>query len=99
MHSAIRRRTSRRGSRGAGLLVLVCALAAFAPAAVAEPDPVPPAAARAHLPAVPTAPDPTTQVQNPVTGTGDHVVTIPVGATAMTATVYGKAAPAPRAVR
>lgn len=89
MHSAIRRRIPRPGALGAGLLATVCALAALAPAAVAGASR--PGAARTR-PAAPTAPGGTTQVQTAITGTGDHRVTIPVGASAMTVTVYGKAA-------
>ncbi|MGC0423389.1 putative Ig domain-containing protein [Embleya sp. AB8] len=88
MHSAIRRRIPRPGPFGAGLLAAVCALAALAPAAVARTGA--PSTVRAR-PAAPAAPSGTTQVQTTVTGTGDHRVTVPVGATAMTATVYGKA--------
>ncbi|MFF7243270.1 putative Ig domain-containing protein [Embleya sp. NPDC008237] len=88
MHSAIRRRI-RPGALGAGLLATMCALAALAPAAVAGAGR--PEAVRAR-PAAPTAPGGTTQVQTAVTGNGDHRVTVPVGATAMTVTVYGKAA-------
>ncbi|MFE2866153.1 putative Ig domain-containing protein [Embleya sp. NPDC059259] len=88
MHSAIRRRI-RPGTLAAGLLATVCALAALAPAAVAGADR--PGAVRVR-PAAPTTPGGTTQVQTAVTGGGDHRVTVPVGATAMTVTVYGKAA-------
>ncbi|GCD98746.1 fibronectin type III domain-containing protein [Embleya hyalina] len=87
MHSVIRRRRPRPRSLGAGLLAAAIGLAALAPAVAAAATP----AGIRSRPAAPTAPGGSTQVQTPVTGAGEHRVTVPAGATAMTATVYGRA--------
>jgi len=95
MPIAFRRGASRRILVVAALLAAICAPAVSPPATGAPPAAVvatPPPAPQPD-PATPdaTVPDTTTQTHRQIDGTGDHPVTVPVGATSMTATVYGPA--------